>query len=115
VLTAAAQGAAPIVYGGAALIALERLLRMVMDWQRHRLEMRQLRIRVTGEEASEQRAQTLTEEEQEELAQLLKQHLNAIDPDFTMVFMPTTTTRSLHTVVLWPILRADLRTDDRPV
>ena len=39
-LTVVADKSAPLLYGGAALVALQRLLKMLMDWQQHRMNLR---------------------------------------------------------------------------
>jgi hypothetical protein len=38
-LTVAAGKSAPVLYLGAAVVALERLMRMLMEWQQHRMDM----------------------------------------------------------------------------
>ncbi|GAA4465879.1 hypothetical protein [Phytohabitans houttuyneae] len=42
-LTVAAERAAPLMYGGAVLVGLERIIRLVMDWQVHRQQLQQAR------------------------------------------------------------------------
>ncbi|MET9264080.1 hypothetical protein [Amycolatopsis sp. NPDC004079] len=39
VLAEVARASSPVAYGGAALIALQQLLKMVMTWQQHRVEL----------------------------------------------------------------------------
>jgi hypothetical protein len=60
VLTTLAERSAPVGYGFAALWGLQRLLRMVMDWQRHRLDLelgrRQFDQLPTAEELIQQHA-----------------------------------------------------------
>jgi hypothetical protein len=44
-LTVVADKSAPLLYGGAALVALQRLLKMLMDWQQHRMNLRERRAK----------------------------------------------------------------------
>jgi len=47
-LTVAAERSEPIMYGGAAIVAMDRLLKMLMDWQRHRMDMSERRAGLSG-------------------------------------------------------------------
>ncbi|MFI8529968.1 hypothetical protein ACIGMX_06930 [Streptomyces aquilus] len=55
VLVVAADRSYVVLYGGVALIAVERILRMIMDWQTHRLEL-EMRRREIHTEPSENEA-----------------------------------------------------------
>ncbi|MGW4474508.1 hypothetical protein ACWENQ_32965 [Nonomuraea sp. NPDC004354] len=49
ILTVAANHSGVVMYGGAALITLERILKMLMDWQSHRLALEERRHQLEQE------------------------------------------------------------------
>lgn len=61
VLTTVAQDMKPVGYGIAALLAVERIVRLVMDWQKHRWELSSFRPPMQIEEGRETVAQAEAE------------------------------------------------------
>jgi hypothetical protein len=107
-LVTAADRFVPIVYAAAGLVALERALRLVRDWQMMRLDIR------------ERRAQVLMAEQ--EADELLDQHLSSITAEMRAQgrsprggepFLRSSVARDgIRRLSSHPVERATLRPDD---
>lgn len=96
-LTVAAEKSAPLLYGGAALVALQRLLQMVMEWQRHRLDVAERRLQI-------------------EAAQLLRQHAMEVHREGGQVSEIEPSPEALAALVTLarqPIVRAEIQSEEQ--
>ena len=96
-LTVAAEKSAPVLYAGAAMVALQRLLQMVMEWQRHRLDVAERRLQI-------------------EVAQLLRQHATEVRREggpVSEIEPSSDALTALITLARRPILRAEIQPEDR--
>lgn len=61
VLTTLADKSSPVAYGATALYGLHRLLWLLMEWQRHLMDLRERKVHLTASEA--ELARPATEDE----------------------------------------------------
>jgi hypothetical protein len=96
-LTVAAEKSAPLLYAGAAMVALQRLLQMVMEWQRHRLDVADRRLRI-------------------EAVQLLRQHATEVRRDggpASEIEPSSEALAALVTLAQLPIVRAEIQSEEQ--
>jgi hypothetical protein len=96
-LTVAAEKSAPLLYAGAVVVALQRLLQMVMEWQRHRLDVADRRLQI-------------------EAMQLLRQHATEVRREGGAVSELTPSPEALAALVSLarlPVVRAEIRSEEQ--
>jgi hypothetical protein len=96
-LTVAAEKSAPLLYAGAAIVALQRLLQMVMEWQRHQLDVAERRLQI-------------------EAAQLLRQHATEVRREggsAAEIEASSEALAALVTLARQPIVRAEIQSEEQ--
>jgi hypothetical protein len=102
-LAVATEKSAPVMYGAAALVAFQRLLGTVMDWQRHRMDLLERRSKL----AIDQRAL-------DELTTAIVAQRSELERAFG-VPLGDSRLRGIERLAKAPILRADLLSDEPEV